>query len=310
MKYIEKTEIEKKREDFILKENTLIQRTVYMFTKQQQDMLAYILSEVRPHDPKDKEYLFNATDFIHVASKNDLSGYTYQHLQKDLKALADRSWWEYGETANGHKIKTLRRWIQGTSFDETDGKIKIKLSEDVLEYLIDVKSKYTTYQLENVLAFKSKYTTRLYELMKSYENMKQAGHREAVFRISVEKLKVLLEIVIPEKVYNEKGDFQIVYDKRGRMVLEKDKDGREKNKYPRYFDFKKNVLEKSVEEICDIANDIDVSFREIRRGKTVREIEFTVWSKIPKTQEDRETTERRNKRIRKHDSQHNGMLND
>ena len=80
MKYIEKTEIEKKREDFILKENTLIQRTVYMFTKQQQDMLAYILSEVRPHDPKDKEYLFNATDFIHVASKNDLSGYTYQHL--------------------------------------------------------------------------------------------------------------------------------------------------------------------------------------------------------------------------------------
>lgn len=309
MKYIEQTEIEKKREDFILKENTLIQKAVYMFTKQQQDLLAYILSEVRPHDPKDKEYLFNATDFIHVASKNDLSGYTYQNLQKDLKALADRSWWEYGETANGHKIKTLRRWIQGTSFDETDGRIKIKLSEDVSEYLINVKSKYTTYQLENVLAFKSKYTTRLYELMKSYENMKQAGHREAVFRIPVEKLKVLLEVVIPEKVYNEKGEFQIAYDKRGRMILEKDKDGKEKNKYTKYYDFKERVLVRSVKEICDIANDIDVSFREIRIGKTVREIEFTVWSKIPRTQEDRETTERRNKRIRKYDGQHNGKLN-
>ena len=302
MKYIEKTEIEKKREEFILKENTLIQKAVYMFSVQQQRILEYMLSHVRPNDQRGNEYSFRALDFLHVAGMSDRSGYySYQMLENDIVKIYETSWWEYGVKANGRMVKRRVRWLDKFEVSE-DGIITFKFSEDTEKYLLGVRSKFTTYQLENVLSFKSRYTIRLYELMKSYERLREKGSREAIVIIPLDKLKILLEVTIPQSTYQD-GAEAIEQNGNGMQIVEKEL-------YPRYFDFRKNVLEKSVEEICDIANDINVSFREIRTRKTVREIEFTIWSKIPRTQEDRETTERRNKRIRKHDSQHNGILNE
>jgi hypothetical protein len=129
--------------------------------------------------------------------------------------------------------------------------VTFRFSWSMLEKFLTIKDKdngtYQSYMLGNIMGFDSLHSINLYELCK----VKLKGVRQRNFEIDLLDLKIALDL------YN--------------------KDKPEDEKYPRYYDFKKNVIDKCVNEINETSNiDIKISFIERRKGKSVKSIVFTV----------------------------------
>ena len=95
---------------------------------------------------------------------------------------------------------------------------------------------YTSYRLSNILALNSTYSIRLFELMKKWEFL---GNWE----YPLEEL-------------------------RGKL-------GVEEGKYPKYSNFKARVLSRAVEEVNE-KTDFHISFEEIKKGRSVARIKFSI----------------------------------
>ena len=138
------------------------------------------------------------------------------------------------------KKKLVTTFLSSCMYDNTENESKVILRYDpqLKPYFLQLGEHFTKYYLENVLELNSFYAIRIYELCKQYERL-----RERV--IQVEILKEILEI---------------------------------EEKYKKYNDFKKYVLEIAEREINE-KTDITISFEEIKTGKKVTAIKFLISAK-------------------------------
>ncbi len=143
-------------------------------------------------------------------------------------------------TLNDGRQTTLS-WIEKPYIDAGSGVIQIRLDRDMIPFLLQLKKNFTQYEIIWTLHFKSKYTIRLYELVKSIHFHEQQDYTR---RYEVEELKRLLD-----------GE-----------------------RYKEYRDFKQRVLLPAVKEINRFS-DKTLFFEEVRRGRKVLAIEFSVSSK-------------------------------
>lgn len=136
---------------------------------------------------------------------------------------------------------------------------KIKIDEDLAPYLFDLKEKFLSYGLKNVLNMKSQYSIRIYELMKSYHDMKigQTDHRS-----KSEKLKT------PQKI-----EWTIDLDELKRLLMVDTI-----KSYSNFKDFRRYVLEKAQKEINELT-DISVYYEPITKGRKTIKVKFTIVSK-------------------------------
>ena len=102
---------------------------------------------------------------------------------------------------------------------------------------------YTSYRLSNILSLNSTYSIRLYELMKKWEFLGQWEYP--------------------------------VEDLRGKL-------GVEEGKYPKYSNFKARVLLRAVEEVNE-KTEFYITFEEIKKGRSVDKIKFTIKNATEKT---------------------------
>lgn len=68
------------------------------------------------------------------------------------------------------------------AYDEAKKEIRIRISQKLLPYLINLKKDYTQFQLEATLSLKSKYAKRLYEMLSHYKD-------QGIMKITIEELK-------------------------------------------------------------------------------------------------------------------------
>lgn len=137
--------------------------------------------------------------------------------------------------------ETLIRWIEKPYINKNDGIVKIRLDRDMMPFLLQLKQNFTQYEIIWTLHFKSKYSIRLYELVKSIHYHELELYKR---KYTVDELKKLLD-----------GE-----------------------KYKEYRDFKRRVLVSSIAEINQFS-DKTVSFEEMKQGRKVVAIEFTITSK-------------------------------
>jgi len=131
---------------------------------------------------------------------------------------------------------TLLHWVEVAKYLEGEGTVELKISKELKPYLLKLREKFTTYYLKAVIGLRSSYSVRLYELLKQYQDI---GRR----RFSIEELRSILKI--------------------------------EPDEYTRYNDFKRFVILQAQRELKE-KTDIYFDFREIKRGRRVAEIEFTI----------------------------------
>ena len=138
------------------------------------------------------------------------------------------------------KKKLVTTFLSSCMYDNTGDESKVILRYDpqLKPYFLQLGKHFTKYYLQNVLELNSFYAIRIYELCKQYETLKERI-------ILVEKLKEILDI---------------------------------EEKYKKYNDFKKYVLEIAKREINE-KTDINIDYEEMKTGRKVTKIKFLVSSK-------------------------------
>lgn len=228
------------REMFVVKSNDLIRKSRYNLTLQQQRIVLYAISKIKPSDTVLKEYEFKIADFCRACGITmDAPGYYYETIKNDFLELINRSWIQL---TDGTEMTIS--WIGDAKIKKYDGTISLRFNPNMEPYLFELKERYTQYKLENVLCFSSTISIRLYELLRSYTTQDLIDNG-----IERTKLFTLNEL-------------------RSYLNLE--------DKYPIWADFDRYVLRKSKEEINKKSGDISISYKPIKNGRRIESVEFSI----------------------------------
>ena len=177
-------------EQHVVKSNSLIQKTRYELSLDEQKIILYIISKIKPQETELNEYRIDLKTLCMILGIESKGNYKY--LKDVIKGLHDKSFWYYDEAT---KTDILLSWIQKARIEYLSTEVVIKLDEDLKPYLLQLSEKYTMYEFYNILAMKSKYSIRLYELLKSYANL-------GSIKISINDLKKMLHCEDKYEIYN------------------------------------------------------------------------------------------------------------
>lgn len=201
------------RSRIIVKDNELIQKARYDLTVNQQKIIAYIISLIKPTDQELQKYEISISDFCELCGINKSKFYT------EIKVIVDnmdsKSFWVETE----EKIFKFR-WFSEVEIIKGSGKVNIQLNSNIKKYLIGLSESFTQYELYNILALKSKYSIRLYEWFKSYSFLreKQVDLAELKYILEAEKyidFKSFRRRVIDPAIteINQYTDLEVAYSK-------------------------------------------------------------------------------------------------
>ena len=155
----------------VVKHNDLIQKGKSNLTLTQQKLITYVISLIKPTDTEFKKYEIKVADFCAICGID--KRYFYSDFKDLIDDLDNKAFW----IETDEKVFKFR-WFLKAEYIKKQGKVLVMLDDDVKQYLLNLKEKFTVYELYNILALKSKYSFRLYELFKSY-----AFQKEKVFEI-------------------------------------------------------------------------------------------------------------------------------
>lgn len=101
-----------------------------------------------------------------------------------------------GENANGKKKWKVFSWVQSAEYD--NGKLTIRLSDDIKPYLLELESYYSQTLLGTLMTFRSYYATRLYQYLVADSNSQRITKEEWSF--TCDQLRELFQV--KEKQYS------------------------------------------------------------------------------------------------------------
>ncbi|MCS3660062.1 replication initiation protein [Salinibacter ruber] len=139
------------------------------------------------------------------------------------------------------KMEDGRRRYRGVNpfssceYVEGEGYIKARFTEDMRPFLLQLRRRFTTYQLENMIRLRSTYAMRVYELLKMREDLRYV-------KWPVKELREVLSCT---------------------------------DKYDRFSDFKKRVLEPARKEIAEKC-DLSFAYRVERKNQKPVAVEFSI----------------------------------
>lgn len=107
------------------------------------------------------------------------------------------------------------------------GYIRARFNPDMRPFLLQLKRRFTRYMLGHVLRFQSPYSVRIYEMAMQFQDI---GHRT----VGVDDLREVLDVA---------------------------------EKYPRFYDFKRRILDQAVKEIARYTDHV-VTYDVLKRGRT------------------------------------------
>lgn len=232
------------REYIVTKSNDIVQRSRYELSVPEQKTIAYICSMIKPRTALERanhsdfilEYEFSIREYCKICGIDYDSGKNYSDIKNLLKGLISKVMWLTLEDGS----ETTVNWVNKVWCNKGSGKCKVRLDEDMVPYLFDLKERFVSYGLYSILGMKSQYSIRLYELLKSYLYQKSKT-------FDIEELKTLLMVA------NVKS-------------------------YSRFPDFRRKVLEIAIKEINDLT-DIWVDLMPITKGRKVIQLQFDMRKK-------------------------------
>ena len=149
----------------VVKSNDLIQKSRFLLSLQEQKIILFIISKIKPNDENFFTLNFSIQEFCKVCGIDETNGKNYKNIKDTIKSLSDKSVWLKLE----NDTETLVRWINKAWISSKSGSIEIRIDDDMKPYLLQLQERFTQYELLYTLAMRSQYSIRLYELLKSYE---------------------------------------------------------------------------------------------------------------------------------------------
>ena len=140
------------KEPKLAKANSLI-RASYRLSLSETRLMSLIISELKLDQLSYTVQVKNYADTFDIG----LSA-AYEALIESTEQLSKRQLTVYNQ-----KGRLLMNWVQSIQYYKDESKLTIKLSQDILPLLFDLKSHFTTYALKEISKLTSMYTIRLYE---------------------------------------------------------------------------------------------------------------------------------------------------
>jgi len=212
-----RTDINKERGHLVVKRNDLIQKSRHQLSLQEQKIMLYLISRIKPDDANFMEQVFTIQEFCRFCGMDETNGKNYSDIKDAIGKLLSRFIWVKQDDGS----ETSLRWIDKATINKFSGIIRLKLDEGLKPFLLLLTDHYTICEIRHILAMTSKYSIRLYELLRSYvykghvtfdiaelkrlldaENYKLNGH----FKVEV------LDTALPE--INKYTDITITYSFR------------------------------------------------------------------------------------------------
>ena len=184
---------------YVVTANDLIKGKQKM-TLREAKLLFIAISQVVYEDKDFKTYTTTVPELA------DFMGIDENSLYRDLKSVCKSLCQQVvevqvgGENAKGRKKWKVFSWIQSAEYD--DGKLTIRLSDDIKPYLLELESYYSQTLLGTLMTFHSYYTTRLYQYLVAETN----AHWGSIFEwhFTCEQLRELFQV--GEKQYKLNRD--------------------------------------------------------------------------------------------------------
>lgn len=223
------------KNSLVVKSNKLIQAR-YKLNLNEQKIILYAVSKLDREKENFNVLEMEVKDFTKLI---DSSPKRYTEIRGIVRKLRKKE-----VIIDTEERELITGWLSSIEYIKDTGKIRLKFSDDLIPYLLQLKEQFTKYQLKNILYLKNKYAIRIYELLKQYQSI---GERK-------------FELKEFKKMIGCEG------------------------KYKDFRNFKRAVLEKSKEELCN-KTDICFKYEKIKSGRKVIGIKFTIDSNIDKTKE-------------------------
>ena len=206
----------------VTKSNYLIDAS-YKLNTQAQKLVLSCLAKVDSRDEIPREITITAQEFSALTGINIKN--SYRELYKASDAL-----WNAEITIIEGATKTRLRWVQKDIKKlQGSGSVTITWSDEVLKYISQLKSRFTTYKLRNIAELQSGHSIRLYELLMKFNS---TGERiiylddfKSVLGLGgkYSQFKILNRDVIKPAIneLNQRSDLIIKYEtiKKGRAVI-------------------------------------------------------------------------------------------
>ena len=152
---------------------------------------------------EDKDFKTYTTTIPELA---DFMGDSPENLYRDIKGICKSLCQQVvevqvgGENAKGKQKWEVFSWIQSAKYD--NGKLTIRLSDDIKPYLLELEAYYSQTLLGTLMTFRSYYATRLYQYLLAETNSRWGNIEEWYF--TCEELRELFQI--KEKQYKQPRD--------------------------------------------------------------------------------------------------------
>jgi len=203
----------------VTKSNSLVDAS-YRLNVQAQKLVLACLGKVDPRSEIPKEMTLTAQEY------SDLMGIT--NARRDLYKAAD-SLFDAVIILKDENEEVKIRWIQkGVKKLKGDGAVVITWTDEVLKYISQLQSRFTTYKLRNIASLQSSHSIRLHELLQRFNDKNYRVITIDDFRSALglgdkyPEFKILNRAVIKPSIdeLNQRSDLVIEYDtiKKGRTV--------------------------------------------------------------------------------------------
>jgi len=237
----ELSEARKARQQMVAQGNELIRHARNHLTAQEQNIVHYLISTIKPKDTDFKPVTFTIQYFCELCGIDYEGGKNHRDIKKALKSLADKSIWIEPE----EEVDILIRWVDTYEIRRRPATVTAWLSQSIKPYLLNLikQGNYTQSELVSFLALRSMYSKRLFEILKSYQHK---NYGLTIKEFELEELKKLSNA----------------------------------EKYKIYNNFKQKVLDIAMKEINE-TTDIEVRYTALKEGRKYAKISFTIQRKQP-----------------------------
>ena len=238
-------------EEIVAQGNDLIRHARFQLTALEQNIIYFCISKIKANDKEFMRQTFTIKEFCEACGI-EAGGNEYRRVKAMVKSVSDKSTW----VLHSNGVESLVRWFDTYEIDHNTSTITAVLSQSIKPYLLGLIERaktggegYTQALLATYLSIQSKYGKRLYEVLKSY--LYDSGTLEMIYKTQI------LEYDLDEL----------------RALLNAEK-------YSRYQDLRRFVLETAVREIDELT-DIGVTHQPIKKGRKIVSVQFIYQYKMP-----------------------------
>lgn len=240
-KSIHRREITFNTDNYVVMANNMLMHSASNLTLDELKLLRFIIMQTKKDDTELYEFELSAKDFAKVLEVNIKTKDLYKRLDTMTTHLMQEVI-KIGDDSNKKWVKF--HWVDICRYD--NGKITIKISDELKPFLVELRGNFTRYQLSEIISFKSTYAIRIYEIINSYLNENNQPHADVAieFSISMEELRKSTDTV---------------------------------SKFERYSNFKSKVIDTAIKEINEKSKYF-VTVTPYKKGYAVAGFEFLIES--------------------------------